>query len=70
MKIDLLATKKRLKDSGRSIAGWARANKFSEGTVAQFFGGYLPLYGPTGQRIIAALREDRLLVEQDEQAAA
>jgi hypothetical protein len=68
MEINLAATKQRVKDSGRTIVGWARARGLNTGTVAQFFGGHLSTQGPTGQRIISALRDDNLLEENDKAA--
>ena len=70
VKIDLNATKHRLFDSGRTITGFARANRLNPETVRQFLHGTFGQHGNIGQSIVSALDRNGLLVVEEEETAA
>ena len=60
------ATKTKLRSSGRTVYGWARAHEFNVSTASSVLAGNYP--NPEGtacKAVIEALRADGLLVEGD-----
>lgn len=72
MKINSLGTKENFKATGRNISRWAVAKGHNPGTVSQLIHGHIPvpanLETTASGRIIADLRKDELLVEEEEAA--
>jgi len=68
-KVNLVATRARLTNSGRMMSSYARAKGLNPETVRMFFNGRIPVSGgPVCAKILEALTEDGLLVEEDEDA--
>lgn len=65
--IDLPATSRAIRATGRTINGWARYRKFKPGVVSQFFyGGYCAPGSARYDQIVEALRADGFLVLKHE----
>ena len=64
--IDAQATREKLRDSGRTITGWARARNFDPSKMPPKFYGRVNF---TGEEV-EALRTDGLLVEMEEKKHA
>jgi len=68
MIVNLAETRDRLAKSGRKIAPYAVAKGFNPETLRKFFDGRLPPSdGPVYPKIVEALKEDGLLVTEDEE---
>jgi hypothetical protein len=71
MKINSEATKEKFRATGRNISRWATAKGHNPGTVSQLIHGHIPvpvnLETTESGRIIANLREDGLLVTEEEE---
>lgn len=58
--VDLKASKKKLENSGRSVAGWARTKSIDPERMRKIFRGKVQI----ADKEIAALEADGLLVEK------
>jgi hypothetical protein len=72
MRINSVCTKAKFKATGRTISGWAAAKGHNPGTTSNLIHGHIPVPAdlattPSG-RIIADLREDGLLVTDEDEA--
>jgi len=71
IEIDLPASSRAIRATGRTVNGWARFHNFKPGVVNQFFYGSYCAPGSDGyDRIVEALREDGFLVLKEPVQAA